>query len=126
MKNGLSKAVIVLMWLVFVSTALNYWRAWDQLPARMAVHFDANWRPNGFTSREGALELGLGIMAFLLVLFTIAALILLAMKPQAFWPMLVFFYVILGVCWYGNNSIIRFNLDSVAAHPPPASQIVPQ
>ena len=44
-------------------TALNYWRAWDQLPARMAVHFDANWQPNGYTSREGALMLGLGIMA---------------------------------------------------------------
>lgn len=126
MKNGLCKALIVLMWLLFVSTALNYWRAWDQLPARMAVHFDANWQPNGFTSREGALELGLGIMAFLLLLFTIGALIALAMKPQAFWPMLVFFYVVLGVCWYGNYSIVRFNLDSAAAHPPPANLIVPQ
>ena len=62
------------MWLALPITALNYWRAWDQLPARMAVHFDANWQPNGYTSREGSLMLGLGIMAFLLVVFTVAGL----------------------------------------------------
>ena len=36
-----------LMWLALPITALNYWRVWDRLPARMAVHFDANWQPNG-------------------------------------------------------------------------------
>ncbi|HEX4782947.1 MAG TPA: DUF1648 domain-containing protein [Candidatus Sulfotelmatobacter sp.] len=111
-----SKALIPLMWLFLVSTAFNYWRNWDQLPARMAVHFDANWQPNGYTSREGALYLGLGIMAFLSVLFTVGALIAHAQKPSAFWPMLIFFYAILGVCWYGNNSIINFNLNSRPAH----------
>ena len=110
MASSWSKAFIPLMWLFLISTAFNYWRNWDQLPARMAVHFDANWQPNGYTSREGALYLGLGIMAFLLVLFTVGALIAHAQKPSAFWPMLIFFYAILGVCWYGNNSIINFNL----------------
>ncbi len=110
MTNGLHKALIAAMWLFLVSTAFNYWRAWDQLPTRVAVHFDANWQPNGYTSREGALYLGLGIMAFLLVLFTVGALIADAQKPTAFWPMLIFFYAVLGVCWYGNNSIIHFNL----------------
>ena len=63
------KTLVGLMWLALPITALKYWRAWDQLPARMAVHFDANWQPNGYTSREGALMLGLGIMAFMLVCF---------------------------------------------------------
>ena len=107
-----SKALIPLMWLFLVSTAFNYWRNWDQLPSRMAIHFDANWQPNGYSSREGALYLGLGILAFLLVLFTVGALIAHAQKPSAFWPMLIFFYAVLGVCWYGNNSIINFNLNS--------------
>lgn len=111
-----SKVFIPLMWVFLVSMALNYWRNWDQLPARMAVHFDANWQPNGYTSREGAVYLGLGIMAFLLVLFTIGALIAHAQKPSAFWPMLIFFYAVLGVCWYGNNSIVNFNLNSRPAH----------
>lgn len=111
-----SKVFIPLMWLFLVSTAFNYWHNWDQLPARMAVHFDANWQPNGYTSREGALYLGLGILGFLLVLFTVGALIAHAQKPSAFWPMLIFFYAILGVCWYGNNLIVNFNLNSSPAH----------
>src|SRR5579872_4276291 len=92
------KMLVWLMWVALPATALNYWRAWDQLPARMAIHFDANWQPNGYSSREGALYLGLGIMAFLSVLFTVGALITHAQKPGAFWPMLIFFYAILGVC----------------------------
>jgi hypothetical protein len=110
------KPLLLMMWLALVTTALNYWRAWDQLPARVAVHFDANWRPNGFTSKEGSVELGLGIMAVLLVLFTVAGLIAHAMKPVAAWPMLVVFYVVLGFVWYGNYSIVKFNLNSQPAH----------
>jgi len=108
------KPILLLMWLALITSALNYWRSWDQLPPRMAVHFDANWQPNGFTSREGAAMLGLGIMAVLLVLFTVAGLIAHAMKPAAAWPMLVVFYVVLGFSWYGNYSIIRFNLNLLA------------
>ena len=108
--------ILLLMWLALITSALNYWRSWDQLPPRMAVHFDANWQPNGFTSREGAVMLGLGIMAFLLVLFTIAGLIAHALKPAVAWPMLVVFYVVLGFSWYGNYSIINFNLKSQPAH----------
>ena len=110
------RALIGLMWVALLSSGLNYWRAWDQLPARMAVHFDADWRPNGYTSREGALELGLGIMTVMLVLFTVAALIAHAMKPSAAWPMLVVFYVVLGFSWYGNYSIVKFNLNAQPAH----------
>ncbi|HKH98425.1 MAG TPA: DUF1648 domain-containing protein [Candidatus Sulfotelmatobacter sp.] len=120
------KPAIWLMWLALPTTALNYWRAWDHLPARMAVHFDANWQPNGYTSREGALELGLGIMAVMLVLFTVAGLIAHALKPSASWPMLVVFYVVLGFISYGNYSIVRFNLNLLARHPPPVNINVPQ
>ncbi len=119
------RVLIGLMWVTLLSTALNYWRAWNRLPARMAVHFDANWQPNGYTSREGALELGLGIMAVMLVLFTVAALIANAMKPRAAWPMLMVFYVVLGFLWYGNFSIIRFNLNLLAPHPSPVNITVP-
>ena len=118
-------AAIWLMWLVLPVTALNYWRAWDQLPARMAVHFDANWQPNGYTPREGALMLGLGIMAFMLVIFTGGGFILRAAKSSPAWPMLVLFYVVLGVACYGNYSIIRFNLNMLAPHPPPVNINVP-
>ena len=104
------KPLVVLMWLALPTSAWNYWHVWDQLPARMAVHFDANWQPNGYTSREGALELGLGIMVVMLVLFTVATLIIYALKPPAAWPALLISYVVLGFCWYGNYSIVNFNL----------------
>lgn len=110
------KVLVGLMWLALVISGLTYWHMWEQLPARMAVHFDANWQPNGYTSREGAVELGLGIMVVILVLFTVACLAARALKPTASWPMLIFFYVVLGFVWYGNYSIVKFNSYAQPAH----------
>ena len=113
------KWAVLLMWIALPTSAWNYWRVWDQLPPRMAVHFDANWRPNGFTSREGAFQMGLGIMLFMLVVFTVVTLIVLYMKPSAGLGALVVAYVALGFCWYGNYSIVEFNLK-----PPAHSELV--
>jgi Domain of unknown function (DUF1648) len=104
------KAAIWLPWLALPATALNYWLAWDQLPVRMAVHFNANWQPNGWTTREGSLIFALGLIAFMLVLSTAASYIVLALKPQSSWPVLIAFYVALGFCCYGSNAIVRYNL----------------
>jgi hypothetical protein len=110
------KPAALLMWLALPTAAWFYWRVWDQLPARMAVHFDANWQPNGYTSREGAVQLGLEILAVILVLFTLATLIIDALKPAAFWPALVIPYAVLGFCWYANYSIVEFNLNAERQH----------
>jgi len=115
------KPLVGLAWLALPITALNYWRAWDQLPSRMAVHFNASGQPNGFTTREGAVQAGLGIMAFMLVTFTVAALIARALKPEASWPVLIVFYVVLGFVWFGNHSIVKWNLD--AQGPPQVMEI---
>lgn len=106
------KPAIWLMWLALPTTALNYWRAWDQLPMRMAVHFDANWRPNGYTSREGSLMLALGVSAFLLVVFTVAAYAVRVNKPSAALPVLITFYFALRLFWFANNWIVQRNLQS--------------
>jgi uncharacterized membrane protein len=110
------KTLVGLMWLALPIAALNYWQNWDRLPMRMAVHFDAQWQPNGYTSREGALTLGLGIMAFMLLVFTVGLLIAHALKPAAAWPLLVVFYVTIGFMWFGNHSIIEWNLNPPPAH----------
>ena len=116
MNRNWFKTLTWMMWLVLPITALNYWSAWDQLPARMAVHFDANWRPNGYSTRENALMVGLGIMGFVLVVSTISLLVVHALKPAAAaWALLAVFYVTLAFTWYGNHSIIEFNL-----HPQPS------
>jgi hypothetical protein len=106
------KPAVLLMWLALPTVACNYWRAWDHLPARMAVHFDANWQPNGYTSREGAVRLGLEILFVMLVLCTVATLIVDALKTAAFWPVLVVSYAVLACCWYANFSIVKFNLQT--------------
>lgn len=120
------RPLVLLMWLALPASAWNYRRVWDQLPSRMAVHFDANWQPNGYTSREGALELGLGIMVVMLVLFTVATLAIHVLKPSAAWPALVVSYVVLGFCCYGNYSIVKFNLNARPAHSELAGQLVPR
>lgn len=116
MNRAWFKPLVCLMWLSVPISALEYWRAWDQLPLRMAVHFDANWQPNGYTSREGALMLGLGIMGFILVISTVGALIAHALRPSgAAWMLLLVFYVTVGFCWYGNHLIVNFNLNAAQA-----------
>jgi hypothetical protein len=110
------KPLTWLMWLALPITALKYWRVWDRLPLRMAIHFDANWQPNGYSSREGALMLGLGITAAMLLFFTIGALVAHALKPAVAWPLLLAFYVGLGFLWYANNSIVEWNLKPPPAH----------
>ncbi len=119
MNRNWYKPLIAVMWLALPLTALNYWQAWDQLPQRMAVHFDANWQPNGYTSREGAIELGLGIMVVMLVLFTIATLAVCAVKPSSSWLVLIVSYIAVVFVWYGNHSMIEFNLN-----PPAHSELV--
>jgi hypothetical protein len=114
MKRVWHKPAVLLMWLALPTAAWIYWRVWDQLPARMAVHFDANWQPNGYTSREGAAQLGLEILLIMLVLFTVTTLIVDAFKPDAFGPALVVSYAVLGFCCYGNYSIVAFNLKAPA------------
>lgn len=112
MGRNCRRLLILLMWLVLPAVAWSYWSVWGQLPPRMAVHFDASWQPNGYTSREGAVELGLGILLVMLVLFTVATLVIDTLKPSAFWPALLIAYVVLGFCWYGNVSIVKFNLGA--------------
>jgi len=78
----------------------------------MAVHFDANWQPNGYTSRDGALELGIGILFAILVLFTVTILVMDTLKPQAFWPALVIAYFVLAIGSYANYFVVNFNLQA--------------
>ncbi len=102
-----------LMWIALPLTALRYAQVWNQLPARMATHFNASGQPNGWMSRETSLYFGLGLTAFVLILFTVIALVIMKSKtmpdPIAF-AMLGFFYLIVGVVFYANESVLRHNL----------------
>lgn len=68
------KSLLLLMWIAPPVNAVNYWRVWDRLPSRMAVHLDANRQPNGCTSKEGAVMFGQWITATMLAIFSVAML----------------------------------------------------
>jgi len=113
MERRLFSAAVGLAWLALPLTALNYWRAWDRLPMRIAVHFNANWQPNGWTSREGSRILALGMTAFLLEVFTVSAYAarLTTTSSGSQWALVAIFYVVLGVVYYVNTWIVERSLQ---------------
>jgi len=111
MNRNLFRTLTWLLWLALPLTALRFWMVWDQLPVRMATHFKANWQPNGWMSREVALEFALGITAFLLVVFTI--ILLVAQKQEvtdaAAWTLLAFSCVVVGFLFAVNSKVVSYN-----------------
>ena len=124
MNRKLYTTATALMWLALPLTALRYWLAWDQLPASMATHFAADGHPNGWMPRDTALYYGLGITAFVLLVFTLIAFV--GLRPRgridrAWWALLGFFFVILGFVFYANTSIIDYQRNG---HPVAVSPMV--
>src|SRR5436305_5666107 len=101
---------ISLLWLALPVVGLQYWRVWDELPARMATHFNATGQPNGWMSRAGSLEFGLGITAFLLVVFTIILVTMSLRQVEKFaWAFFLFCAVVMGIVVAGNQKVIAYN-----------------
>ncbi len=112
--------VIWLMWLALPINAWNYWRVWDRLPARMAVHLNANWQADGWTARGNSWVSSLGLTVFLLVVFTIAAYAVRAAAKPALtaWTLLGVFYLMIGFVSYLGNWVIEYNLNLQSQHSP--------
>lgn len=128
MNRRLFTILTALMWLALPLTALRYWQVWDQLPARMATHFAADGHPNGWMSREVALYYALGVTAFLLIVFTGIAFVVLKQKAAtdtSSFALLGLFYAILGFMFYVNNSILQHNLTGNAVTVAPVLLGVP-
>lgn len=113
MNRKLLTILTALMWLALPLTALRYAQVWDRLPERMATHFGANGQPNGWMPRETSLYFGLGLTAFVLIVFTGIAIAILKQKATlgaSSFALLGFFYFMLGFVFYVNNSILAHNL----------------
>jgi hypothetical protein len=126
MERKITYAVLI-AWLTLPLTALNYWQAWDRLPARIAVHFDVNWQPNGWASREDALTLALTTTGFLLATFTFAAFVASRKRTSgiSLWAMIIAFYVAIGLVygvnkWMVDRSVVQalttLNAGTVQVH----------
>jgi len=116
-----------LTWLALPLIALRYWQVWDQLPLRMATHFDINGQPNGWMTRDTALWFGLGITVFVLIIFTVVLLVANSARKAdpASWAVLVFFYFILGFTFFGNNLVLNYNLHRTGVPLGPSLLLVP-
>jgi hypothetical protein len=114
--NRKSFAILTaLMWIALPLTALRYAQVWNQLPARMATHFNALGEPNGWMPRLTSLCFALGLTAFMLATFTVMAIIILKQKSPPDAPtfaLLAFFYLILGGVYYVNSSLVEYNLTA--------------
>lgn len=117
---------IVVLWLMLPLVGLEFWAVWDELPARMATHFNAAGQANGWMTREVALEFGLGVMAFLLIVFTPILWLISRHKADRFaWAFLAFCYVVAGFVAFGNQQVIAYNLEGKPVHPEPILIVVP-
>ena len=114
MNRNLFRTLTWLLWLALPLTALRFWLVWDQLPLRMATHFNANWQPNGWMSRTVALDFALGITVFLLVIFTSVLLLVQKQKvtDAASWALLAFSYVVVGFVCAVNSKVVEYNLNA--------------
>lgn len=103
---------IVLMWLALPLTALRYWMAWDQLPVRLATHFNGAGQPNGWMTREASLTFALVLTLILLVVFSVMLYLaqVKSVQSQTAWVLMAFFYLIMAVLYRVNASIVDFSL----------------
>jgi len=101
---------IFAVWLALPLVGLDWWRAWDRLPASMANHFDASWRANGWAPRMDVFEQSMGVTICALVVFTFVAILVRARRPSAFWPVVIVSAVAVVLQAWLNHTIIGHNL----------------
>lgn len=107
--TALFRTLAALQWLALPILALNFASVWQQLPARMATHFDLADRPNGWMSREEALVIALGVSTAVLITATWVTSRI--KEPDATaWGLVALFYVIQGTMIYAQQSMIDYNL----------------
>ena len=113
MNRNLFRAFIGLLWAAPIVVAARYWQVWDQLPARMATHFDAAGRANGRMPRAESLYFSVGFVAILALVFFVILWFVEKKYPLAklSWALLGFFYLEACVTVYLMNSMVDYSLN---------------
>lgn len=117
MNRKIYQSLVWLMWTALPLTALRFRLVWDQLPLRMATHFDASWRPNGWMSKPVALEFALGITLLILVIFSAILIVMDCTRNAAVlsWAFLAFSYLVVGFVFVVNSRVVAYNLGQSSA-----------
>ena len=107
--NPLFRTLAGLQWLALPVMALMFAAVWQQLPGRLATHFNLANEPNGWMSREETFVVLLSVATAVLILATwISSRIT---EPDATaWGLLALFYVVLGTLVWAEHSVIEYNL----------------
>jgi hypothetical protein len=112
MSRATYKTLAWLLWLAPAAIALRYWQVWDQLPERVASHFDASGRANGWMPRLTSAEWTLGFLCGLAALFTVV--LYFGQRKYELaklsWVLLAFFHAEIWTIAYGLNSTIDYSL----------------
>ncbi|MFZ3340447.1 MAG: DUF1648 domain-containing protein [Terriglobales bacterium] len=118
MNQKLFHLATALLWLALPIVALQYRHSWDQLPARMAVHFNAANQANGWMTREQSLDFNLSMIAIALVISTIVLVAASWRSVASFgWVLLGFFAVLIGFLLSVNQAVINYNANGAPIHP---------
>ena len=112
MNRAWYKTLTALLWLAPGALGFRYWQIWDRLPARVAGHFDAAGRANGWLTREASLYYTVGFLAFLAAIFTVVLYAVERKYPLAklSWALLAFLHLEIWSVAYGLNSTLNYTL----------------
>src|ERR1700688_1031013 len=106
------KTISALLWLAPIAIGVRYWQVWDSLPVRMASHFDAAGRANGWMAREASLYFDLAFLAFLVGVFSVVLFVIERKYALAklSWVLLAFFHAEIWTFVHLLNSTVDYNL----------------
>jgi len=118
MNRRVFQFAIVLLWLALPLVAFQYRQAWEHLPPRMAVHFNAANQANGWMPREESMNFSLRMMGIALTVSTVLLVAVAWRKVEAFsWALLGFFALVIGSLLAVNQAILSYNLQGTPVHP---------
>ena len=116
--SPLFRALVALQWLALPMIVVLFGSVWQQLPPRMATHFDLAGQANGWMTREETVVVLLGISTAVLITATWIASRIHEVDATA-WGLVGLFYIIQGTLIWAGESIIDYNLRGTPVHAGP-------
>ena len=112
MMRSTYKILAALVWLAPAAIGVRYWQVWELLPLRLATHFNAQGRANGWMNRETSLYYGVGFVALTAAILFVV--LMLVEKKYSLsrlsWTLLVFFHSEIWTIVYLQFGLLEYNL----------------
>jgi hypothetical protein len=127
MNRNAYKTLVALLWLAPLAMGLRCWQLWNRLPMRMASHFDATGRANGWMAREAAVYFEVFFLVFLTAVFSIVLYVIQKRYPltKLSWALLAFFHAEIWTIVYMLHSTLAYNIDGQAIAVAPLLIVTP-